>query len=94
MSRIINNKPVTLDSMTEARLRSHNSASEKPIRNVTEADFADLIGTTSSVLIPASTPAVPVPHALEKQLSLKLEAQKRRYPVFVIDHIEEKPTED
>lgn len=32
--------------------------------------------------------------AIEKQVGLKLEAQKRPYPVFVIDHIEEKPTEN
>jgi uncharacterized protein (TIGR03435 family) len=32
--------------------------------------------------------------AVEKQLGLKLEAQKRTYPVFVIDHIEEKPTDN
>jgi len=32
--------------------------------------------------------------AVEKQLGLKLESQKRPYPVFVIDHIEEKPTEN
>jgi uncharacterized protein (TIGR03435 family) len=32
--------------------------------------------------------------AVEKQLGLKLEAQKRMYPVFVIDHIDEKPTEN
>ena len=31
---------------------------------------------------------------IEKQLGLKLESQKRSYPVFVIDHIEEKPTEN
>jgi uncharacterized protein (TIGR03435 family) len=32
--------------------------------------------------------------AVEKQLGLKLEMQKRAYPVFVIDHIEEKPTDN
>ena len=32
--------------------------------------------------------------AVEKQLGLKLETQKRTYPVFVIDHIEEKPIEN
>jgi uncharacterized protein (TIGR03435 family) len=32
--------------------------------------------------------------ALEKQLGLKLEQEKRAYPVFVIDHIEEKPIEN
>jgi uncharacterized protein (TIGR03435 family) len=32
--------------------------------------------------------------AVEKQLGLKLEAQKRQLPVIVIDHIEEKPTEN
>jgi uncharacterized protein (TIGR03435 family) len=30
--------------------------------------------------------------ALEKQLGLKLEVHKRPEPVFIIDHIEEKPT--
>ena len=32
--------------------------------------------------------------AVEKQLGLKLETRKRTLPVFVIDHIEEKPTEN
>jgi len=32
--------------------------------------------------------------ALDKQLGLKLEAQKRSYPMFVLDHIEEKPTDN
>ena len=32
--------------------------------------------------------------AVDKQLGLKLEARKRTHPVFVIDHIEEKPTEN
>jgi uncharacterized protein (TIGR03435 family) len=32
--------------------------------------------------------------ALEKQLGLKLELHKRAEPVFVIDHIEEKPTDN
>jgi uncharacterized protein (TIGR03435 family) len=33
-------------------------------------------------------------NAIEKQLGLKLQEQKRSYPVFVIDHIEEKPTDN
>jgi uncharacterized protein (TIGR03435 family) len=32
--------------------------------------------------------------AIEKQLGLKLEMRKRTLPVFVIDHIEEKPTDN
>ena len=32
--------------------------------------------------------------AVEKQLGLKLEKERRTYPVFVIDHIEEKPTDN
>jgi uncharacterized protein (TIGR03435 family) len=32
--------------------------------------------------------------AVERQLGLKLETQKRTYPVFVIDHIDEKPTDN
>ena len=32
--------------------------------------------------------------ALDKQLGLKLELQKHPMPVIVIDHIEEKPTDN
>jgi len=32
--------------------------------------------------------------AVEKQLGLKLEMQKRPMPVIVIDHIEQKPTDN
>jgi uncharacterized protein (TIGR03435 family) len=32
--------------------------------------------------------------AVEKQLGLKLEKHQRPEPIFVIDHIEEKPTEN
>ena len=32
--------------------------------------------------------------ALEKQLGMKLEPQKRTILVYVIDHIEQKPTEN
>lgn len=35
-----------------------------------------------------------MPQALEKQLGLKLEPQKRPLPVLVIDHVEQKPTEN
>jgi uncharacterized protein (TIGR03435 family) len=38
------------------------------------------------------TGAVSLPEALERQLGLKLEQQKRPGPVLVIDHIDEKPT--
>ncbi|HEY2380489.1 MAG TPA: TIGR03435 family protein [Terriglobia bacterium] len=31
---------------------------------------------------------------IDKQLGLKLEAQKRTYPVFIVDHIEERPTDN
>ena len=46
-------------------------------------------------------PAAPEPtdgytlfEAVEKQLGLKLEKQKRSMPVIVVDHIEQKPTEN
>jgi uncharacterized protein (TIGR03435 family) len=32
--------------------------------------------------------------AVNKQLGLKLEKQKRPLPVLVIDHVDEKPTEN
>ena len=40
------------------------------------------------------TGAISLPDALSKQLGLRLESQKRPYPVMVIDHAEEKPTDD
>jgi uncharacterized protein (TIGR03435 family) len=38
--------------------------------------------------------AVPLGEALEKQLGLKLELRKQPMPVLVIDHIEQKPTDN
>jgi uncharacterized protein (TIGR03435 family) len=40
------------------------------------------------------TGALTIFEAMEKQLGLKLEQQKRPMPVIVIDHIEQKPTEN
>jgi uncharacterized protein (TIGR03435 family) len=40
------------------------------------------------------TGAVTLFEAIEKQLGLKLEAQKRPVSVLVIDHAEQKPTEN
>ena len=38
--------------------------------------------------------ALSLPDAISKQLGLKLELQKRPVPMLVIDHVEEKPTEN
>jgi uncharacterized protein (TIGR03435 family) len=38
--------------------------------------------------------AISLPDAMEKQLGLKLEAVKRQVPVLIIDHIEQKPTDN
>jgi uncharacterized protein (TIGR03435 family) len=32
--------------------------------------------------------------AIEKQLGLKLESVKKPQPVYIIEHLEQKPTED
>jgi uncharacterized protein (TIGR03435 family) len=51
--------------------------------------------------VPGGEPAASDPgggytvvEAIEKQLGLKLQSQKRPMPVFVIDHIEQKPTDN
>jgi uncharacterized protein (TIGR03435 family) len=38
--------------------------------------------------------ALSLPDAVNKQLGLKLELQKRTMPVLILDHVEEKPTEN
>jgi uncharacterized protein (TIGR03435 family) len=38
--------------------------------------------------------AITIFEAVEKQLGLKLEMRKRSMPVIVIDHIEQKPTDN
>jgi uncharacterized protein (TIGR03435 family) len=38
--------------------------------------------------------ALSLPDAVNKQLGLKLELKKRPMQVLVIDHVEEKPTEN
>jgi uncharacterized protein (TIGR03435 family) len=49
-------------------------------------------GNTAGAADPSG--AISLFEALSKQLGLKLEAQKRPIPVLVIDHVEEKPTEN
>jgi len=51
---------------------------------------------TGAAIPAASEPtgAMTIFEAVEKQLGLKLEMQKRPMPVIVIDHIEQKPTEN
>jgi uncharacterized protein (TIGR03435 family) len=39
-------------------------------------------------------PRISIFSAIDKELGLKLQAQKRAMPVLVIDHIEQKPTEN
>jgi uncharacterized protein (TIGR03435 family) len=53
-------------------------------------------GSGDGALPSASEPTgvLTVFEAVEKQLGLKLEMHKRSLPVFVIDHIEQKPTEN
>jgi uncharacterized protein (TIGR03435 family) len=50
---------------------------------------ADVAGAAS-----VPTGAVTLFEAIEKQLGLKLEAKKRPVPVLVIDHAEQKPTDN
>jgi uncharacterized protein (TIGR03435 family) len=62
--------------------------------DVTQARAA---GTgTASTDGSASDPngALTLPDAVSRQLGLKLEKQKRPAPVLVIDHIDDKPTEN
>jgi len=40
------------------------------------------------------TGAISIFDALERQLGLELEARKRLMPVVVVDHLEEKPTDN
>lgn len=58
--------------------------------------FAPPAGQPASGALSASDPigGISLFDAVEKQLGLKLEARKRAYPLFVIDHIEEKPADD
>jgi uncharacterized protein (TIGR03435 family) len=50
-------------------------------------------GKTEGVA-PDPTGSVTVWDAIEQQLGLKLESARRPMPVFVIDHIEETPTDN
>ncbi len=51
-------------------------------------------GTPEPGALSAPGGGVSLFEALEKQLGLKLEMRKRPEPVFVIDHIEENPTDN
>jgi len=57
----------------------------------------EVVLTPSTEGVPAASDpngAITLFEAIEKQLGLKLQAQKRLVPVLVIDHVEQKPTEN
>jgi uncharacterized protein (TIGR03435 family) len=69
--------------------------------NLTQAAGGGGAGPPSGASAPSSTSATSDPNgaltlfdAVSKQLGLKLEKQRRPAPVLVIDHIQEKPTEN
>jgi len=43
---------------------------------------------------PDPSGSMTLPEALQKQLGLRLEMEKRPIPVLVVDHVEDKPTEN
>ena len=51
-------------------------------------------GPPSAAVADDPTGGYTIFQAMEKQLGLRLEPQKRPVPVIVIDHIEQKPTEN
>lgn len=58
---------------------------------------ATAAGAPPDAALPSASDPIPgqtIFEALEKQLGLKLEKQKRSMPVIVIDHLEAKPTEN
>lgn len=68
-----------------------------PVRAAVDGGAAGgAVGAAAPAVAAASDPtgAISIFRALEKQLGMKLEPQKRPIPVYVIDHIEQKPTEN
>jgi uncharacterized protein (TIGR03435 family) len=68
-----------------------------PVRAALDGGAAGgAVGAAAPAVAAASDPtgAITILQALEKQLGMKLEPQKRPIPVYVIDHIEQKPTEN
>jgi uncharacterized protein (TIGR03435 family) len=58
------------------------------------AQFRGPVPVPGTEAAPDPNGAIPLPTAMEKQLGLKLELKKRPVPVLVIDHIQQKPTDN
>jgi uncharacterized protein (TIGR03435 family) len=54
----------------------------------------DVVSAGGGPAAPDPSGGLSIFEAVEKQLGLKLEKQKRTMPVIVIDHLEQKPTEN
>lgn len=74
---------------------------DHPIVDATDLDSAwdftfNFSGFTAFQVEPGSDPngAIPLDQALEKQLGLKLELRKHPMSMLVIDHVEQKPTDN
>jgi uncharacterized protein (TIGR03435 family) len=100
---------ITCQNVTMARFAEElNSTMGAVVMGRMVVDATGIQGTWDLTLTyrlrpaPVTTPGVasdptgdvPLREALEQQLGLKLEGAQRRMPVFVLDHIEENPTEN
>ena len=109
LNRLITCQNVTMVQLAAALRDMANGYVKAPIKDATGIEGAfDLSVNFSGVqLLPgrqfdpnkesgSSDPngSLTLPEAMQKQLGLKLELEKRPLPVLVVDHVEDRPSEN
>jgi uncharacterized protein (TIGR03435 family) len=90
-------KNITMAVIAQALRQIEGATFDSPITDLTGLDGSwdfELKWTNRGALAAAGKDAIPIQEALEKQLGIKVEIQKRALPTLVVDSVNRKPTDN
>src|SRR5215831_9808579 len=90
-------KNITMAVLAQALRQIDPATFDTPVTDMTGLEGSwdiELKWTNRGALAAAGKDAIPIQEALEKQLGIKVELQKRTIPTFIVDSVNRKPTDN
>jgi uncharacterized protein (TIGR03435 family) len=90
-------KNITMAVIAQALRQLEPATFDSPVTDLTGVEGSwdfELKWTNRGALASAGKDAIPIQEALEKQLGIKVEMQKRSLPTLVVDSVNRKPTDN
>jgi uncharacterized protein (TIGR03435 family) len=90
-------KNITMAVLAQALRQIDPATFDTPVTDLTGLEGSwdiEIKWTNRNALATAGKDAIPIQEALEKQLGIKVESQKRAIPTFIVDGVNRKPTDN